>query len=101
MIALESLRASGRTTRMLAEAKRQADSGKEVWVITATAREAVRMRATLNDPRIHFESSHQSMFDWDTLRLAGIGGEAVVLVDHWAIENKYRRLLEMLHRFDG
>lgn len=39
-------------------------------------------------------------FDWQTMTLVGAHPNCVVLVDHYAIEQTWSRMLEMLHRFD-
>lgn len=92
-------RATGRTTRMLQEASRLIDEGRAVYVIMDSKAAIDRVREF--DDRIAFETPASSVtFDWEMMRLRGAHPNCVVLVDHYAIEQRYARLLEMLTRFD-
>ena len=97
---MESLRATGRTTRMLEEAKQLADAGHIVCLVFHTARYAndVRLKQTEHPPLIKYESASSINFDWFTMTIRG--EDCIVLVDHYAIEQRYSQI-EMLHRFDG
>ena len=103
---LESLKGTGRTTRMLGEAKALARQGRAVYVIAATREHAKMLERIAGEEGqqlgIKFETagSHGN-FDWMTMRLTTAHPNCVVLADHYAIEVHFRAALEMLHRFDG
>ncbi len=95
-----SARRTGRTSRMLDEAKRLASDGVPVTVIASTQSHANVMRAQCHGFAIEFLSFGCVLnFDWQEMRFRG-DHETVVLVDHHVIERKFSRILEMLHRFD-
>jgi hypothetical protein len=127
----ESLRGTGRTTRLVkaAVAAAQANDGKDVYIVVnqitdiprlntqflkiflndnpVPGREFVavdkieRAKITLsNGANVHFIRPENPGFNWSELRVLGSRPDAVVLVDHFAIESNFHRLLEMLHRFD-
>lgn len=99
--ALETLRGTGRTTRMLHHALDLADEGRAVYVIADNKGQAAYFKEQLRShPSISVENGAPSNFDWDTRRLQGAHSNCVVLVDHYVIERKYAGLLEMLHRYD-
>jgi hypothetical protein len=96
------LRGTGRTTRMLAEAKELAKSGRAVYVIAATQAHARQlgemMGADMHNLGIKIEVPRD--FCWDQMRLLGAHPNCVVLVDHYTIEMKYASILRMLHKYD-
>ncbi len=95
-----SARRTGRTSRMLDEAKRLASDGVPVTVIASTHSHANVMRAQCHGYAIEFLSFGCVLnFDWQEMRFRG-DRETVVLVDHHVIERAFSRILEMLHRFD-
>jgi len=96
------LRGTGRTTRMLAEAKELAKSGRAVYVIAATQAHARQLKYMMGcDLGIKIEvPSSLGNFDWDQMRLLGAHPNCAVLVDHYAIEMKYASILWMLHKYD-
>lgn len=99
------MRKTGRTTRMLEEAKRLAESGRAVYVIAANDSHARQLERQAGNEYLRlgvkFESpASVGNFDWKELRLLGAHSNCVVLVDHHAIESHFARMLEMLHRFD-
>lgn len=96
-------RQSGRTTRMLAEAGRLAKDGRAVYVIAANEVERRRLQSMLpNDSPVKVETgSSPGNFDWDQLALRGAHPNCEVLVDHYAIEMRYSRILNELHRYDA
>lgn len=50
---------------------------------------------------IKFETPHSpGNFDWERMRLIGAHPNCVVLVDHHAIEDRFSRVLAMLHAYD-
>lgn len=100
---MTKLRRTGRTTRMLEHAKKLAREGRAVYVIADNAMDMRRLEAECNEPSlgIKFETPHSpGNFDWETMRLIGAHPNCVVLVDHHAIEDRYARILEMLHAYD-
>jgi len=105
----ETKRGTGRTTRMLEEAIKQAEAGRAVYVVGAKANHVWALEEAVKDIcgksasslGIKFETAHTvGNFDWKTLTLRGAHPNCVVLVDHYAIEAEFARMLEMLHRFD-
>jgi len=113
----KSLRGTGRTTRMLQEAERLAMEGHYV-VIPCSGREKEHLQSMLTDIlNKHFITNRNSStinysggqinfisfgtFNFENLRAIGIDSSAKVLIDHKTIENKYSKILEMLHRFDS
>lgn len=96
------MRKSGRTTRMLVEAERLASDGRAVYVIAANMAEVSRLQSLLrSDSGVKVETCDSpGNFDWDTLSLKGAHPNCVVLVDHYAIECRFRRILDELHRYD-
>lgn len=95
------LRQSGRTTRMIAEAKKLADAGRAVYVITSSERYRRELAVVANDDRIKFETELSvGNLDWFDIKLRRAHPNCVVLIDHYAIEKKLSKLLEMLHRYD-
>lgn len=98
-------RQTGRTTRMLLHAKELAESGKAVYVVAANslhAKQLDEMAKKLGVPQsVKIERNGEAMpLDWRTLRTHGMHDNCEVLVDHFAIESEFDRLLEMLHRYD-
>ncbi len=86
---------------MIEAAKREADAGRAVYVVMATRDQADQMQRQIDYPGINFEwPSSTGNFDWDTMRLLGAHPNCVVLVDHFAIETRFKSVLEMLHQFD-
>jgi hypothetical protein len=116
------MRRTGRTTRLLREAVRLASEGKAVFVVSVGNRLLNMFRYM---PEAHqtfqshpvdrnqyghvwtkgslvFLSSGSSVIDWESLTIPGMRGmrNGVLLVDHYAIEEKFKKHLEMLHRYD-
>ena len=101
---------TGRTTRMLGHALFFARAGRAVYVVAAdpghaeVMREQVQVMSGITDKEplgIKFETATSlGNFDWDTLTLIGGHSNCEVLVDHFAIEQRFSRVFEMLHRFD-
>ncbi len=89
---------------MLADAKAKATEGRAVYVIAANEAERRRMQQLVQDAPnlgIKFETpASLGKFDWRSLRLSGAHPNCVVLVDHFAIEQQFAAVLEMLHRYD-
>lgn len=101
--ALQKLRGTGRTTRMLEHAKKLAREGRAVYVIADNTNDARRLQMLCGEPNlgIKFETPRSpGNFDWEQMRLVGAHPNCVVLVDHYAIEDRFARVLEMLHAYD-
>ena len=95
-------RRTGRTTRMMEEAKARARAGRGGYVILG---HAAHKRHLEDEESIHlgikFETpTSMSNFDWPTMRLKGAHPNCLVLVDHYAIESYFSRMLAVLHRYD-
>jgi len=123
MTTMESLRNTGRTTRMLEEAISIAKSGGMVIVaaytfhdcgrlyerclelldggITQVRKQPASIALEFGEGRINFSSCCSELFDWRTLAFAGLHQDTKQFVDHAAIERKYAKAVEQLHRFDA
>ncbi len=91
---------------MLDDAVRYAKEGRAVYVMVARHSHKLDIVASRGDELdrlgIKVEVPGSSMlFDWRTMRVPGSHSNCVFLVDHWAIEQKFGRILEMLHRYDA
>lgn len=109
-------RGTGRTTRMLEHAIEKADKGVYVFVVAATNDHALLLRQQLckmcegkiagtkvytkANGQISVESSENKQFEWDRMSFIGAHPSCETLVDHYAIESRFRNILEMLTRFD-
>lgn len=99
------MRGSGRTTRMLREAKRLADKGKRVAVVAVNQAHANTLRRLIDDPdaclyspRIEIITYQSSGFEWypEPHRIGFDREHSAVLVDHCAAENEEQDLLAKL-----
>lgn len=84
----QPLRATGRTTRMIAEAKRLAAEGRAVYII---AKHWQHLQDDIDREvpgcGIKCEPDVPLNFDWQTMRVRGSHPNCVWLFDHWAIES--------------
>ncbi|OFV82548.1 MAG: hypothetical protein A2Y78_11265 [Acidobacteria bacterium RBG_13_68_16] len=99
---MRDLRQTGRTTRMLEHAKRLEAEGQVVYVLTASERQADALRAQLG-PETSIQVTPLACvirLRWDTLQIEGAPPNCVVLVDHYVIETRFGKMLEMLHAYD-
>jgi hypothetical protein len=114
-------RGSGRTSRLLAEARKLALEGKHVKLYFHNHRHAMQSLVDfltkykeefgqerisqcscyLSTGVIEFLSPVAGSFDWENLQESGIEKSIVTLVDHWTIEKRFSALLQMLHRYDA
>ena len=111
-------RRTGRTTRMLREAWRMAtEEDRDVVVVMATNQECRRAMFDLRGfgvgdfqdgrcvvvpnagGRIIVRPALGREWDWD--RMEFLGEHYLVLVDHYAIEQRYWRQIQMMMRFDA
>lgn len=124
MTLMKKLERTGRTTRMLQDAVRQASSGKEVFVVVRSMEEVPRAmeqayalapepkpskRHTREGDRLVWENggsaeivpagslTRDELLD---LHVRGTDTMAVVLLDHYVIERVFGSLLSMLHKYD-
>lgn len=97
-----SVRRTGRTVRMLAEAEKLSREGIAVYVVAGHGKHAAILRGLLEPgSRVKIETSGGlGNLCWASMRLIGAHPNCVVLVDHYAIEQRFAPMLEMLHRFD-
>ena len=104
MNCVDTLRQTGRTTRLLAHAKRLAREGRAVYVVVDSEREKDRLEWVCGAERslgISFETlGSLPNFDLHTMTLRGSHANCVVLVDHHVIESRCGRMLAMLHAYD-
>lgn len=122
----EFKRSTGRTTRMLEEALREAKAGRHVVVVSGTNESSrhlldlfwvVAGRRSVDVHRKSFDrvcvANHsdgdgivcfwtfgESCMDMQTLKLPHPYENSVVLVDHWFLEERLRVAMEMMVRFD-
>lgn len=100
---MDKKKQTGRTTRMLEHAKSLAKAGRAVYVIAATEhqRQWLEERLGSDSMGIKIETAWSLRnFDWGTMTLLGAHPNCAVVVDHFAIESRFRRMLEELVRYD-
>lgn len=100
---LQNLRGTGRTTRLLEHARKLALEGRAVYVITDNERDARRLQLEFGTPShgVKFETpASLGYFNWECMRTPGAAPNRVFLVDHHAIEDRFSKVLEMLHAYD-
>ena len=91
---------TGRTTRMLAEARRLRDEGRAVYVVFDSL-QGWKRYDTPENAGLRFESlSSLRTLDLATGRLVGAHPNCVVLMDHYAVERHFRWMLDQWTRFD-
>lgn len=92
---------TGRTSRMLAEARRLRDAGRAVYVVFHS-RQGWQMYDTPENVGLRFETLDSlRTLDLRTGRLVGAHPNCVVLIDHYAIEERYAWALREMDRFDA
>ena len=99
---MKSSRRTGRTTRMIEAAKKAAKEGRAVYIICATQDQVNWMKSHIKDGLgIKIESpSSVPYFNWEMLWSPGAHPNCRFFVDHHAIENRFSRMLEELHKYD-
>lgn len=86
---------------MMEEAKRLASEGKSVAIIVGSDVSKTQMESDLSGTGVRVVLHRDPNIDWERLAIKGWNStNAITLIDHYAIEQKYSRLLEMLHRYD-
>lgn len=97
---------TGRTTRMLEEAIKQAAAGYDVMILAADNRHRdalVLQLHSLNAERVPITVRPISWirtFDWVSMRIRPLDPNIITFVDHHAIESHLANALRELHRFD-
>jgi hypothetical protein len=96
-------RQTGRTTRMLQEACRLRDEGRTVYVLMATERQArlYDRRPAYVGLRFETWNTLRGSIDEERMVLRNAHPNCVLLVDHYAIEDRYRAALVWLTKFDA
>lgn len=88
---------------MLEHARELSNQRRAVYIVAANEQHADMLRKQLGDEphgiKVETESSLGNL-DWETLTLRGAHPNCAVLVDHYAIESRFGRVLEMLTRYD-
>ncbi len=102
---------------MLEAAIEAADRCGYVFVICANSKECERLAwrcakmcgvEVVGMPKVYtqkrgqitFETSRSCQLMWEDLHVHGAFPACEVIVDHYAIESEFAKMLEMLHRFD-
>lgn len=99
------MRRAGRTTRMLADAIEKAKSGRAVYVVCATE-DHRRHLQNINGAEalavgVKFETAETlGNLNWETMTLEGAHPNCLVIADHYAIEARFAKMLDMLHVYD-
>lgn len=96
-------RRTGRTTRMLEHAVQLSNEGKAVYVVAANELDALRLKQQVGPlvRGVKFESADLfPELDWGTMTMLRAWPNVVVLVDHYAIEQRIGAALEMMTRYD-
>lgn len=103
-----NLRGSGRTWRMIKEAFRQARMGNVVYIVVSSLHEISRIKQypEFRKPEnqgltVKVDVPESLGFDWYSMSSPRAHSNCVFLVDHLAIEDRFRLMLNELHRFEG
>lgn len=88
---------------MIRTAKSLCDMGKRVLIIADSREQAQNLILQLADhsDRIDVKTPSSIGFDFETWEIRGSWRYDEILVDHFAIERRFRTMLEMLHMFDA
>lgn len=104
---LDSLRQTGRTTRMVNAAIKAAQAGRAVYIVAATDHErkyieCIIERLGFDRYRLGIKVEHPAPhnLEWKIMKLRGAHPNCEVFVDHHAIEVQFRQVLNELHRYD-
>lgn len=101
----DTLRGTGRTSRMIQDAICVAQAGKLVYIIcdNIDQRKAVEKQVERfvysNSIRV-CEPQHVGEINWETLTIKGQASNTTVFVDHLVIENRLNAALDMLNRWN-
>lgn len=108
MYDMNAKRRTGRTNRMLERAIVLACEGRAVYVVAADGRHVITLETmldALNPPRGHgIQIENAQLFpdlNWEQVRLSPRAHpRCIVLIDHWAIESRFIKLLQEATRYD-
>jgi len=103
---LMNARQTGRTTRMVEDAKQMAAEGKQVAILVHSVDYGrdVRQRHAIPEAIriVNRRTGTVDFVDWDAARIAFHNSGAMPLfIDHFAIENHYSGMLNQLFRWDA
>jgi len=99
----DSMRRTGRTTRMIEEALRLARDGRAVYVVSRDHRKLQQhFDAVIPGGAIKCEPKVPLGFDWTLMRSPGSHPNCVWLVDHYVIEadDRFAAMFEAMTKFD-
>ena len=101
---LEERKRTGRTSRMLSEAKSLAEQGRDVYVVFNDRSQANHWRNMFGEALaeklgVKFETAHEVGLDWEIMTVRGTHPNCVFLIDHTAIEQRYKKQLEMMNKY--
>lgn len=88
---------------MLEHARELSKQRRAVYIVVANENHAEMLRRELGDEphgiKVETEESLGNL-DWQTMTMRNAHPHCVLLVDHYAIESRFGRVLEMLTRYD-
>lgn len=98
-------RQTGRTHRMMEEAKKLAKEGKQVYIIVNDVREGKalkeRHKVSADAPIVFTTFDDVPKYDYRRGVLPSINPDKiVVLVDHYAIEMRFGAMMRLMHHYD-
>lgn len=96
---------TGRTTRMLEHAIWLASQGRAVYIaseskLLADQLEQHRRGKAAWSTSIKIEPYYDLDIDWETMTMRGAHKNCVLLIDHFVIERKFFRMLQMQEQYD-
>ena len=117
----DGLRRTGRTTRMLREAIKQANNGTWVAIFADNDNQTKQLlikaielvensdyefdkvggdKIYIGDGSLSILHTERDALDWHTLRSPGMHSSCKVFVDHYTIESRFSNIVKELHRWD-
>lgn len=102
---IDEKRGTGRTTRMIEEAVREARKGRQVYILAGSDRDEIRLRSLLpqdvqDTVTVVSDQTLGYLIDPYYLRLSGVDPDHLLLIDHYYIEHRYGKLIDMWMRYD-
>lgn len=96
---------TGRTTRMLEHAIWLAGQGRAVYIAAESSAFAKKLEQQRRDKAawstsIKIEPYFDMDINWETMTLRGAHKNCVLLIDHFVIERKFFRMLQMQEQYD-
>lgn len=98
-----TLRKTGRTSRMLNAAIAEAKAGRAVYVVASDIQHAQVLANYIEAAcpemlsGIKIETPEALGFSWDTLTVRGSHPNCLFLVDHYTITRRFDRILALFH----